>query len=75
MVLERLDKTMKIIRVAGTQKGRSPSRKLTCVTAARASSVNIEVAGSYNYLVRVLTCTYWVTHFLKTNFQSDSCLT
>ena len=53
MILERLNKTKKI-RVTGTQKVRSPSRKRKCVTAARASSVNIEVAGSYNYLVRVL---------------------
>ena len=52
--MERLNKTMKIIRVTGTQKGRSPSRRRTCVAAARASSVNIEVAESYNYLVHVL---------------------
>ena len=54
MVLERLNKTMKIIRVTCTQKGRSPSRRRTCVSAARASPVNIEVAVSNNYSVRVL---------------------
>jgi hypothetical protein len=41
MVLERLNKTMQIIRVTGAQKGRSTSPKQTLVTAATASSVNI----------------------------------
>jgi hypothetical protein len=54
MVFERLNETMKIIRVTGAQKGKSPSRRRTCVTAATASSVNMEVDVSYNYLVRVL---------------------
>jgi hypothetical protein len=48
VVPERLNKTMKIIRVTGTQNGR------TCVAAARAYAVNNEVAVSYTYLVRVL---------------------
>jgi hypothetical protein len=40
MVLERLNKTIKI-RVVGTQKCRFTSRKGTRVTAEAASSVNI----------------------------------